>query len=303
MTRYGYLCNKNVITTQLENLKQNKDESLTDYSERARKLLRTKAAMYSHISKEQRDEYNRSASRAFMRGLNNFGLRQRVTTRGATSLENAIENAIDMELDTVNQVTNNELFCRSCRIVGHREKDCRRRNNNNDALTVLANAFRNMNNMNFNRRNDFLPRNNQQFRNMSRNMGNRPNFSNQFRNGNPGYGSNNNFGSSGYGSNGNFGNRGYGSNNNFNPGYNNNNSGYNNNFQPRFNDRARNFYRENDNFSRPNIQTREADQRDNPNRNPANNFRRNMNNNNRPNVVNSIRANISDEKSAENQGN
>lgn len=181
MSHYSYLCNKNLITTQLENLKQKKDETLIDFAERARKLLRTKTAMYSQLSKEQRDEYNRLASRSFIKGLNNVGLKQRVTTRGANSLEKAIENAIDMELDTINQVSQNELFCRSCRLIGHRERDCRRRNNDNSAVSTLINALKNIGNSNFNRRNNTpFTRNNQQSRFMPRNLNSGSNFNRPF---------------------------------------------------------------------------------------------------------------------------
>lgn len=269
-------------------MKQKKDETLIDFAERARKLLRTKTAMYSQLSKEQRDEYNRLASRSFIKGLNNVSLKQRVTTRGANSLEKAIENAIDMELDTINQVSQNELFCRSCRLIGHRERDCRRRNNDNSAVSTLINALKNIGNSNFNRRNNTtFTRNNQQSRFMPRNFNSSNNFNKPFfqnnRNNNSGY-SNFNPG---------YSNPGFANNGNNGSSY--NNSGYQRNFE-----RMRNFNRENDNnYRRTAPQPRNNnDTRDNQN----NNYRRNINNN-RPNQVNLIRANSRDRQPANIQEN
>lgn len=141
---YAHLCNKNLVTTQLENIRQGEKETLTEYSERARKLLRTKNAMYSNLTKEQREEHNRIAYKAYMKGLNNTKLKERVVTRGASSLDTAIENAIDMELDTQNQIQSNELFCKACRNIGHRERDCRSRNNGDNAILKFVSALRNI---------------------------------------------------------------------------------------------------------------------------------------------------------------
>lgn len=174
-SHYSHLCNKSLITTQLENLRQKKDESLTDYADRARKLLNTKNAMYTQINADQRHEHNRIAYKAFMKGLSNTSLRERVATRGAASLENAIENAIDMDTDSQNQIPKSELYCRICRINGHREQDCRRKQSGGNSILTLVNALRNLGTVNFNR-NQNLPYN----RNMSQN---RPfSRSNTFRN-------------------------------------------------------------------------------------------------------------------------
>lgn len=42
MHHFNHLFNKNLITTELENLKQLQNETLTDYAERERKLLKKK---------------------------------------------------------------------------------------------------------------------------------------------------------------------------------------------------------------------------------------------------------------------
>lgn len=172
-SHYSHLCNKSLITTQLENLRQKKDESLTDYADRARKLLNTKNAMYTQINSDQRHEHNRIAYKAFMKGLSNTGLRERVATRGAASLENAIENAIDMDTDNQNQIPKSELYCRICRINGHREQDCRRKQSGNNSIATLVNALRNLGSVNFSRSQNF-PYN----RNMAQN---RPFSRNPFR--------------------------------------------------------------------------------------------------------------------------
>lgn len=191
LTHFSYLANKNVISSQLENLHQEKDESLSEYTERARKLLREKNAVYNNLTEEQRLEHNRLARRAFSKGVSNPRLRDRLTTRGASSLEDAIAFAIEAENDAITDIPRSELFCRFCRFNGHRENECRRKENANSDIGKLASALRSMGN-GFNRnRNNFRP--NQR-----------------------------NFGSNGFSSN-NFGSNNFGSNRNMNSNWNNRN--------------------------------------------------------------------------------
>lgn len=180
---YTHLCNKNLVTTQLENIRQGEKETLTEYSERARKLLRTKNAMYSNLTQEQREEHNRIAYKAYMKGLTNTKLKERVVTRGAASLDTAIENAIDMELDTQNQIQSNELFCKACRNVGHRERDCRSRGGSNNAILNLVSALRNLGPLNLSRNPNLPLSRNLQNANFRRNLNswNSNNFSSNNR--------------------------------------------------------------------------------------------------------------------------
>ena len=87
-----------------------------------------------------------------MQGLQNNELKKMVKTRGATTLDSAIENAIDMELDTTNQVQSSELYCRVCKIIGHRERDCRRKNSENNTIMSILTALRDVGSVNFNPR-------------------------------------------------------------------------------------------------------------------------------------------------------
>lgn len=74
---FSHLCNTNLITTQSENLKQGKIESIADYAERARRLLNKKNAMYSNLSEKQKTEHNRIAHKAFTRGLTNLEIKDK----------------------------------------------------------------------------------------------------------------------------------------------------------------------------------------------------------------------------------
>lgn len=178
LDHFSHLCNRNLLTSQLENLKQERDESLEKYTERARKLLRTKNAMYSHLTQEQKSEHNRTAARAFMNGIKDYNLRNTVKTRGATSLETAIENAIEMLSDAMHSIARNELFCRHCKTTGHREADCRRRSNNeNSTIFKFINALRSVDSVNFRGGNPMqqmrIPQRNYEYRYDNWNGGNR----------------------------------------------------------------------------------------------------------------------------------
>lgn len=153
---FSHLCNKSLLTTQLENLKQGKNESIAEYSERARKLLNKKNAMYSKLTEDQKIEHNRVAYKAFTRGLKDIALKERASTRGASSLEDAIECALDMENDTLHQIPRTDLFCRTCKVSGHRELECRRKANSEDPMFNLISAFTDAQ-LAINRRNNMPP--------------------------------------------------------------------------------------------------------------------------------------------------
>lgn len=139
---FSYLANKEILSSQLENARQEENETLSAFADRVRKLLREKNATYAFMTEDQKLEYNRVARRAFSKGVTNNSLRNRLATRGATSLEDAIAYAIEAENDSLNNIPSVDLFCRKCRRNGHRLKDCKDTNSNNSEMSRLISALR-----------------------------------------------------------------------------------------------------------------------------------------------------------------
>lgn len=276
LQHFAYLANKNVLSSQLENLHQEKDESLSKYTERARKLLREKNAVYNNLTEEQRLEHNRIARRAFSRGISDTKLRNQMLTRGASSLEDAIAFAIEAENDAITDIPRNELFCKYCLINGHRENDCRRKESANSDVGKLASALRTMGNA--------FGRNQGNFRTNQRNFGS------------------NNFGPNNFGPN-NFGPNNFGR-NNFAP---NNFGNWNRNMNPNFNRNWNGNRNWNSGNFNPNRGWNNGNFNNNSNRNWSNgNFNnyqnRNWNSNNSDNNRNN-NGNTSDSSSQQNRGN
>lgn len=94
------------------------------------------------MSEDLRKEHDRSARRAFINGISNAKLRNIMTIRGANSLEDAITHALGAENDSLSQVPRNELFCRYCKSIGHREVQCRRKISSGNDLNPLVSALR-----------------------------------------------------------------------------------------------------------------------------------------------------------------
>lgn len=128
LSEFAYLNSREIINSKLENLKQKTDESMVDYVDRARKLLQEKNCSYIVLHGDQREEHDRMAKRAFIRGISEPKLRDRMITRGATSLQDAIAHAVETEYEGVSYVPNSELYCRYCKKNGHRERDCHAKN-------------------------------------------------------------------------------------------------------------------------------------------------------------------------------
>lgn len=251
---FNYLANKEILTSQLENIRQNKDESLSAYADRVRKLLRDKNATYASMTEEQKTEHNRVARKSFAKGITNLRLRDRLVTRGASSLEDAIAYAIEVENDDLNLISSNEMFCRICNQTGHLQKDCRRRNSERSEMNRLISALQSINGQNsqsqYNNvplwiRNDWARRGGIYPPNQNQNNFRRPNFlnnnwnngQNQGRNSNGNGNPNRNWNSNGnqvrnWNSNGNGNlNRNWNSNSNF-PNQNGNVSSQNRNWNP-----------------------------------------------------------------------
>lgn len=174
MTHFSYLANKDIITSQLENLHQENKESITEYANRARNILREKCATYKHLTEEQKRDYNRTARRAFAKGIKDQKIQDKVVTRGASSLEDAIAYAIELENDLVNTIPRSEFFCTFCKVAGHRERECKRKESN--GVNQLVNIFKAAalgNAANFS-----LSRNRIPIRPINRNWGYRPNMNN-----------------------------------------------------------------------------------------------------------------------------
>lgn len=268
LKHYAHLSNKDLLTSQIENLRQEKDESLSKYAERTRQLLKDRNSTYSFLSDDLRKEHNRVARRAFTNGIKNQRIRNIMTIRSSSSLEDAISYALEAENDFLARIPNGELFCRFCREIGHRANDCRRKLDDGNSINQLISALRSIGTSN---RNNF--RNNQ-----------------WNGNGNPDLGGNRNRNFNGIW-NGNF-NR----NRNFNGNWNRNSNG---NMNRNFNrNRDRNF---NENFNRNsngnwnknwNYNNNNNSNRNSPNQNSnGNNINNNGNNGNNGNGNQNFNAN------------
>lgn len=184
-TYFSYLANKDIINSKIENLKQEKDESLNQFIERTRKMLQEKNSIYGNLSEDQKNEHNKMARRAFARGVKDARLRERLQINGANTLEDAIAYSIETENYITNQISDRETYCGYCKNTGHRERNCFRKEQGSGPISNLISALRSMNGRpNGNRNNtpnfNFSPNN----RNNGGNRNNNRGWNNGGRNGN-----------------------------------------------------------------------------------------------------------------------
>lgn len=205
LKQFRYLSNVDITNSKIENLKQDKNESLQKYADRSRKLFDEKNQLYFDLPQELRHEHDRCIRKAFARGIANTTLRERVLLRGANSLEEAICFALEFEHENDNTVHKSELFCKFCKNSGHRQNECRKKEQSNTQIGQFVSALQslglgnksNNNNRNFkgnksgqnwnNNNNGFRNNNNNDSNNnngYSQNNSNRPNPNNNNRNNN-----------------------------------------------------------------------------------------------------------------------
>lgn len=181
---FAYLGNKQLLSSQIQNARQQRDESLIDYANRIRTLLKEKNATYSNLTQIQKKEYNDEARKSFCKGISNGKIREFLKIRRSKDLDDAISFAIETENEDNSFVPNAEMFCRKCRQTGHRQKDCKQTNNNNQSYGNQQ-PFQNRN---------FTPNNqnsnnfrNQGFQNRNNSFQNRNSQSYGFQNQNSNY--------------------------------------------------------------------------------------------------------------------
>lgn len=248
LNQFKYLSNADITNSKIENLKQDKNESLQKYADRSRKLLLEKDQLHFDLPHDLRLEHDRCVRKAFARGIENMTLRERVLLRGSRSLEDAISCALELEHESASVIHKSELFCKFCKNSGHRQNECRKKEQNNSQIGQFVSALQSLGLGNLSN-------------NYRSNNENRPGQNNRYNN-------NNNFRNN-YNNN----NRNYGSNSDNNNGFrsNNNNSNYNNN-----NNNNGNNYNNNNNYRN--------NSGNNSNRvNSNNNYNRNSNTNRTPN--------------------
>lgn len=149
--QFKYLSNRDIINSQIENLRQEKNETLLKYSERARELLLEKNMTCNNLSSDQKIENDRAVRRSFSKGLTNGRVKEKIVLRGANSLEETIALVFEMDNDMTNDIQNSELYCNYCKISGHRIKDCRKREQGNTQLGQLLSIFKTVGGNNSNR--------------------------------------------------------------------------------------------------------------------------------------------------------
>lgn len=141
LRQFHYLSNRDILNSKIENLKQEKNETLIQYTEKTRKLLIEKNKSYNQLNNDQKLEHDRITRKAFIRGITNYKLRDTMQLRGATSLEEAISLSIELENETKAIIPNKELFCTFCKFNGHREHECRKKEQQDSTMNKLINAM------------------------------------------------------------------------------------------------------------------------------------------------------------------
>lgn len=136
---YNYLQkSSDVMVATVENLHQAKDEDLVKYAERARTLLNDLNLAYKPLTSQLRNENDKKVARYFVRGLNNMEVQRLIPLGIISNLDDTIAQVLNLEAATGTNVPARDLFCQTCRSVGHRESSCRLRNRDtNEVLTSL----------------------------------------------------------------------------------------------------------------------------------------------------------------------
>lgn len=160
--RFAYLkLNSDVLRSQIETLKQNKNESIADYAKRTRTLVNERIKSYDFITPDLENEIEKSSLKAFQRGISDTKIRNRVINMSGQSIDRSIQNALEVEADMSFEVERKDLFCRRCNVSGHKVAQCFKDNTDIGRLaqSIEKLAFgKRSNNYKNNERNQFTNR-------------------------------------------------------------------------------------------------------------------------------------------------
>lgn len=135
LQHYAYLQkSSDVMVASIENLRQGKDEDLIKYAERARALLHDLNAAYKPLTPQLKTENDRRVARYFVRGASNGEIKRLIPLGVISNLDDSIAQVLNLEATMGSNVSARDLFCQTCRAVGHRESSCNLRNRDTNEL-------------------------------------------------------------------------------------------------------------------------------------------------------------------------
>lgn len=121
-----------------ENLRQAKEEDLMKFADRARSLLHDLNLAYKPLTNQMKTENDKRVARCFVRGINNNEVKRLIPLGVISNLDDSIAQVLNLEANTGSNVATRDLFCQTCKSVGHRESSCRLKNRDtNELLTSL----------------------------------------------------------------------------------------------------------------------------------------------------------------------
>lgn len=189
--RFAYLTvNPDVLRSKIEALRQNKTENIHDFAKRTRTLVNERIKSYDSISSDLEREIERAALKCFQRGISNEKIRERAINMGASTLDGAFQNALEIESELAFEVNKRDFYCKKCTTTGHKTSECRK--NDQSEMARFTSALEKLA-MVKSKRNDFknqsnpigkFSNNNDSKQNNWRKNGNQPNLDNTRGNGN-----------------------------------------------------------------------------------------------------------------------
>lgn len=135
---------KNLINKQLETARQLEGESIEVFSRKIITYANQKRTAYSTFTSEQEDDLNSQMIRSFVTGLRGDRLRGRLTLYSSEKYSAYISKALEIEKGADMDIPNRELYCNYCHRNGHREINCKSKQEKSSGISQLSSILNNL---------------------------------------------------------------------------------------------------------------------------------------------------------------
>lgn len=132
---------KGLINRQLETARQLENESIEAFSKKIFAYANQKRAAYGTFTSEQESDLNEQMIRSFVSGLRADKIRSRLSLYSSEKYSAYISKALEIEKGADTDIAGREFYCNYCHRSGHREINCKSKQEKTTGLNQLSNLF------------------------------------------------------------------------------------------------------------------------------------------------------------------
>lgn len=139
---------KNLINKQLETSRQAENETIEVFSKRILAQANKKRSSYNVFTPEQEEDLNELMIKTLMNGVKTERIKNKLSFFSFSKFPEYVSKAMELERSMETEVLNREYYCNHCNRNGHREINCKSKQEQTTSINQLTKLFNGLNTSN-----------------------------------------------------------------------------------------------------------------------------------------------------------